>query len=1191
MGVVYAAHDRERDEEIAAKTLLWADPMAIYGLKHEFRTLAGLVHPNLVNLYELIGTPHQWFFTMELVDGVDFRKFARPADLQVDRLRHALTALTEGVAFIHAAGKLHRDLKPQNVLVTSEGRVVILDFGIAADVASSLNTFRATGGFAGTFAYVAPEQIDGESNPGSDWYALGVMLYEALTGQLPYSGHPLKYLVDKQTTDARFPAGMKGLPSDLVELSLALMTRDPAGRPGEKEILDRIARGRRRAPLRPPREPSSRTCLVGRELELSELQSALDSILRGEAFSLYVIGSSGIGKTALVRHFLDRLTESRAATVLQGRCYVRESMPYKGFDGVIDSLSRLLLALEEQQLCELLFDELHWLVRVFPVLERVKAIARLPHPGVETVDPVQRRREAFGALRELLQRLSESQPVVIYIDDLQWAGDDTVALLEELLAPPTPPPILVISGFRPEDVQDQYLGALLESAAESPSRSVIQLEPLAESETRRLAERLWEGEPGAQAPLDSIVAESGGSPFLIEQLARHGSAPTRTQGRSGLSLHEMLESRISRFPRTARPILEALAVAAQPLSAIVARDVAGIRGDERPLVRILSSERILRTTGDADHIEFYHDRIRESMAAAISERRAREIHLRLARFSRAHGVDDPEILFEHYREAGETEIATKYAEEAGNKAASALAFQRAVAFYRHALATRGVEGPATQALRRKLADALANAGRGPEAADVYLEAADIADGPEVVDLQRLAAEQLLRTGHVDRGLGVLDRVLAAVRLRLAGSPRHALVRILTRRLRLRLRGLRFRPRPEANTDSLLLRRIDVCWATSIGLARIDTIRAMDFQTLGLLLSLRSRDPFRIVRAVAAEASFVATSGQSRSRRARRLVETAREVATGVDKPEAHAFAEFSAGMVAFWLGRFAEGRTHCEIATDVLRRRCTGVVWEVNTSQTFTTSCLVYLGEYGELARRLPVRLREAREAGDLYAAADCVIGRPILVWLLNGNTAETWAAVREAKRPWDNHPFQNQHYFTLLSECQLHLYEGNGLGAWERIAGDWPSLKKSLLLRTQVIRMEAIHLRARCALAALLACRDEDRQSWKKDLAERAEKDARRLTRSNAEWVRPLGWLVYAALASRESRVEARELLSRAVPGFAAATMKGYEAAARYRHGQLARGVEGEESVRIARTWLRSEGAVSPARIVDVLAPGFVIA
>src|SRR5579884_162840 len=208
MGVVYRAHDRQRGRTVALKVMRRLTSSALYRFKQEFRSLADIVHPNLVQLFELVAHGRQWFFTMEFVEGVHFLAFLRPgtsvqippptrtvtdeADNETSfvvstgesspresEVRPALKQLAEGLCALHAAGTLHRDLKPSNVLVSHEGRVVILDFGLAVELDRDDQHENEPSHLLGTVAYMAPEQAAGQTlSTAADWYSVGVMLYE-----------------------------------------------------------------------------------------------------------------------------------------------------------------------------------------------------------------------------------------------------------------------------------------------------------------------------------------------------------------------------------------------------------------------------------------------------------------------------------------------------------------------------------------------------------------------------------------------------------------------------------------------------------------------------------------------------------------------------------------------------------------------------------------------------------------------------------------------------------------------------------------------------------------------------------------------------------------------------------------------------------------------------------------------------
>ena len=218
--VVYEAFDRHADRLVALKTTHPGAPAHAHHLRREFARMRDVTHPNLVRRGELFEADGGCFFTMELVVGAPFVEHVRA---RPDRLRDALTQLTRGLAALHAAGLVHRDVKPSNVLVTPAGRVVLLDFGLVAEVDEP-----GRGGdtdAVGTVAYMAPEQALGRAvGPEADWYSVGVMLYEALAGRLPLSGAQARVIVDKQRVMPAGPATLApGTPVDLDRLCSDLL--------------------------------------------------------------------------------------------------------------------------------------------------------------------------------------------------------------------------------------------------------------------------------------------------------------------------------------------------------------------------------------------------------------------------------------------------------------------------------------------------------------------------------------------------------------------------------------------------------------------------------------------------------------------------------------------------------------------------------------------------------------------------------------------------------------------------------------------------------------------------------------------------------------------------------------------------------------------------------------------------------
>jgi len=1177
--------------------------------------------------------------------------------LDIPRLRAALRQLVEGVQALHAAGKLHRDLKPSNVLVTPAGRVVILDFGLVAELGTADGGPGADGDahseerIVGTPGYMAPEQAAaGAVGPAADWYSVGVMLYEALAGALPIPGHSMRVLIEKQLRDPLPPSALApGIPADLDALCAALLGRRPEARPSGPEIARRLAAaggeaagagaappaaGEPAALVSPEAVRAVAVPLVGREPELAAIRDAFAATDRGRAVVLEVHGSSGLGKSALARHAIDELLRGDAAVVLAGRCYERESVPFKALDPVVDALCRHLLGLAPREAAAIMPRGIHALARLFPVLGRVPAVAQAPRGGAETPDPHELRRRAFAALRELLARIADRRPLVLFIDDLQWGDDDSAAVLADLLRPPDPPALLLIVAYRSEDAATSPpLRALLDRFARPDAafeRREVAVSLLRPDDARDLARALLAGGEGgagdddgeasdagfltpetADALARTIAAESGGNPFLVGELVRYvlgGVDPATGSfglGDAAISVEVVLAARLGRLPAEARRLVEVVAVAGRPVPEAIVRRAAGLGPSDAAVPAVLRAARLIRTrhVRDEECIEAYHDRVRETIVATLAPAALAGWHGRLAEALEAAGAADREALAVHCQGAGDRAKAARYAVLAADDAAFALAFDHAASLYRLALSLGAAagDGAAASGLGRKLGDALANAGRGAEAAAAYLDAAASAGasaapaaGPAAaLELRRLAAEQLLRSGHMDEGLAHTDAVLGAVGMRLARTPFRALASLLLGRLRLFLRGLGFVERDAARVPAEDLARVDICWSVAGGLALVDSIRSADFQTRHLLLALRAGEPFRIARGLALESAHSAAAGGRAGERTARLIAAAEALARRIDDPRALGLASLFAGIAAFLEGSWRRCRGLLERAEGLFRDRCTGVAWELANVNLFL-GCLYWLGDLAEIGRRAGTLRAEAEARGDLFALTSAVTGLTCTAWLAADAPDEARRELDDVMGRWSSRRgLHLQHQFELYLRSQIDLYRGDGRAALAHVAERWPALERALIFRVQYSRINLTYLRARCALAAAAAgamgggaraATGPEREA----LLASAERDARALAGERMPWSDPIALLVRAGVAALRGDDAAAEAgLAGAVPGFEAAGMALHAAVARRARGALLGGDEGRALATGADAFLTGQSVRDPARFAAMIAPG----
>ncbi len=1180
--VVYRAYDRERGAEVALKVLRRPSGRDLYRFKREFRALASLFHPNLVGLYELFAFGDQWCISMELIEGVGFIDWVRPARLsgarpraeivaapvELARLRATLPQLVDGLAALHAAGKLHRDLKPSNVLVTPEGRVVLLDFGLVA-AAREREPDRLA---VGTPAYMSPEQAaDQPQSWPSDWYAVGAMLYEALTGRRPFEGAAEQVMRRKQSERPAPPTQLvASTPADLGNLCMALLAAAPAQRPEVERIYSHL--GTQPSPAtREARRLFAPTPLVGRQAELDVLRRALADCRR-HGVTVFVRAPSGMGKTALLRRFVEEVADR--ALLLDGRCHEREDVPFHTLDPIVDALAGALTGLPDDEASVVLPREVAPLTRLFPVLRRVPLLAERSG-GPTPPDPQELRQRAFTALRQVLARLAKQRSVVVLIDDLHWGDLDSTAFLADLVHHPEPG-LLLLFAHRPDDPAG-VVAALVEPSVTGASRRggdvrTISLGPLSDADARALAHSV----AGDEARGDLVVAQAGGVPLLVAEMARANELDDAP------SVQGLVGARARRLPPSAQALLVAVSVAAGPVPLVVAEQAAAIESGLTDAAA-LSSERLVRIGRVAGEtvIEVAHDFVRVAVQGVLDASALVGWHEALAR---AFALERPgqylERVASHWLAAGRPDEAAAVARVAADEAEQALAFRRAAEL----LALARTHGAWTRSelgeLAQREAYALSCAGRLAQAADVYEQAAEHVDGDARVEVLRLRLEQLLRGGRLHDGLALSERVLAAVGVKLATGP-GGIARHLGQRLGLRMRGLDFTPRDLATIPAPELRRVDVLYSVSSGLAFADPIQGRVAQNEFLRRALEVGEPFRVCLALGQEVAFRATTGTTADRDVEVVASRLKELARQVGHPHVLGITDASLGMAAFLAGRWGEARSYFEAGLRTFRDHGTGVRWETDLAEAYWLGAMVQLGELREVARVTPLLLRDAVERGDAFSQLILRSWRSNQAWLVLGRPDDAQEHAEAAVDPAQPAPALH-FYYGLIARTQVDLYRRRGPDAWRRIDDAWPRLRREHVLRVQLIRVEATALRARAALAAAVGASGRGRAELLKITRGLADE----LIGEGAGWASGLGHLVRGLAAAADDPAAALLALAAADDALTAAGMAAWASAARLRRARLEGGATGLARGAAAIDALRDLGVVDPEAYAAMLAP-----
>jgi serine/threonine protein kinase len=1043
-GEVFEAVSITTGQHVALKSLTRASPEALTRFKREFRALESIHHPNLVGLKALFEEDGRWYIAMELVSGptlLDWVREASEADtppqqvgFDTSRLRSAFAGIAAGLLMLHKHGILHRDLKPSNVRVSSEGKAVLLDFGLATAVDPERQSIDV--GPRGSIWYTAPEQAGGQAiGPAADWYAFGVCLYEALTGKRPFEGDSVfQILLAKHSHQPTAPSVHRpGVPDDLEALCLALLHPEPATRVVGSRVLailhgqgeasaayEAANEGDRRAlPSMPPG-----VAFQGRDAELELLRRALARTEDDELNVVLLEGESGIGKSALVDELLRRAREEHPnLSVLRGRCYENELISYKAFDGCIDDLGRLLRRMPNEECANLIPARAGLLLELFPVLRGIDALEQAAADGAPA-DPSARRLEAFAAFSGLLSNLAAQCPVIMVIDDLQWADVESFRVLKALVRAPRPPPLLLVCTARSFRELDRDAHEQLRAIRSLPGVELVQLRGLSMSQARKLAEQLF-GEAAPEPWLRRIAEESQGHPLFIDELVRYARRPEAQIGKI-LTLDAALATRIAKLEAGALALMEVIALATRPHSTGLLMRALPFETSVDAAAKTLLAGRLVRRRKD-DRLECFHDRVRTVVNNSIDPDRKHTLHRLLAQALSAEPMADAAELAHHWEAAGETQRASTAYRKAGNEALRTLAFTRAEILLERALSLAPAED---KSLRRALlverAEALARAGKGGLSATHYDEAAQLSEGDEQIRLRVLEAQQLVQSAQVEKGLATQRAALLQLGVSLPESTNGVMASIALDRALLAMRGLNAKPRAAkliAARDKL---ELDALRVLGLSLTWTDVLRGALLSARHLRRSLAIGDAGNLAIALAQEGTFRALRAKGEQVPQTALMKEAYALAQQSDDSALRATVALCDGSATMCTHDFATAQRRFAAAHELIETRCPGEPWLLINARMMLASNSWLLGEHSRHHAWTEAWLAEAHERDDRFAVASLsCLGQGALRHLLSDAPEKTDEETTDALASWK----QTRVGLLLLGEyyvrCNHGLYVG----------------------------------------------------------------------------------------------------------------------------------------------------------------------
>jgi tetratricopeptide (TPR) repeat protein/predicted Ser/Thr protein kinase len=762
MGDVYLAHDPHLDRDVAIKLLpahLGNDPVARERLRREALAAAALDNPFICKIYQIGEQDGRLFCVMEYVRGQTLQERMQASPLSRAEALRIAGEVAEAIEEAQAHNFVHRDLKPANVMITPQGRAKVMDFGLAKRLetmqilsaesvtAGEEAALTALGMVIGTPDYMSPEQARGAPvDLRSDLFSFGILLSQMLTCTHPFRRASTAETVAAILRDPPFleMEGTAQLPVGLLLVLRRLLAKAPGERyQSMREVradLARLAAASATAAAGPEPEGTAHIPLIGRSEEQTELTRLLKAAVGGCGSMVLIGGEPGVGKTHLVRAILAEAQRDGCLSLV-GCCSEMEGAPpYEPFIQMLEYSARIA---PYESFRQAIGDAAPEVAKLMPELRRM--YPDIPPPM--ELPPEQQRRFLFNAYRDFVERSARVTPILAVFEDLHWADEPTLLLLQHLAQTLATSPILIIGTYRDVEVEvGQPLARMMESLLRQKLAVRMSLRPLTAAEVARMLAAL-SGQTPPQPLARTLFEETEGNPYFVEEvfrcLAEEGQlfdqgGAWRTSVPAGElhvpeSVRLVIGRRLARLGDETRRVMTVAAVIGRSFLLRWLEDVSG-QGPDAALEAIEAAERAHLVSaepgGREPRYRFVHELVRQTLAETLSRPRRQRLHARVAQLIEQLHADNLDshtsALAHHLYYAGSAADRDKTVEwltRASRQASAATAYEDALACLDNALSlTDGDRSTRVAELLAGKATVLRSLGRPAEAVAAYEQA-------------------------------------------------------------------------------------------------------------------------------------------------------------------------------------------------------------------------------------------------------------------------------------------------------------------------------------------------------------------------------------------------------------------------------------------------------------------------------------